>query len=201
MSLRIPVLSLSSHERAAGKCEKHERQPDPVEFGGDDPGSFVSREERFQAQGRDLDGLPGKEVTCVGKRPEDCDAQPAVGQGIQRDVAGDGQECHRTGQEPGGFEPGRNPCAEGSAKQGEGQRMGKTSMPKPTGVRDAETKTDGIKIREKGKNDRHHEQAYWNAAQPQRDAQSENRRGMGQEAGHGANSSGRKRRGRKKRVN
>ncbi|MCL2778709.1 MAG: hypothetical protein FWD73_11960 [Polyangiaceae bacterium] len=118
-------------------------------------------------------------MTRFGKRPEDCHAQSAVGQGIERDVTDDGQEDQRAGQKPGGFEPWCNPRAESSAKQSEEERMGKPAVSKPACVGDAEAKTDGVEIREKGENSGQHKQARWDTAPSQHHTQGENRRGMG----------------------
>ena len=42
--------------------------------------------------------------------------------------------------------------------------MRKTSVSKPTAVGNAKVETNSIEIWEKGKNDGHYEQPYWNTA-------------------------------------
>jgi|GEM_PF-5730883 len=83
----LGLCAFSSHKRATSEREKHEGQPNPIEFGGDHFPSSGAHKKCFQAQGRNFDGSPREEVACVGKWPENCHAQSAVGQSIQKNMA------------------------------------------------------------------------------------------------------------------
>lgn len=112
--------------------------------------------EESRPDGSDGYRAPRGEVPRIGKWPEQCDAEPPIGERVQKAVSGRHQGRGRAEMESGKtHRPGDEPEKK-STNCGKGERMSGSPMAKRRFVGDPEAERDDIEVRKA----RAHDQKY-----------------------------------------
>src|SRR5262249_38067882 len=129
--------------------EAGQRQPDPQQLTNEDAQPPFT--EKGHADRRDLDRLPGEEITACVERGEKSNPQPAVGEAVE-DAVRSGDEEKIAPQVPPRLRERRAACqSDGQAReQGTEQRVEKSPVAEEGTIRDAERKRQDVQIRRRG---------------------------------------------------
>src|SRR5215204_2753658 len=124
-------------------------KPDPEQFALDD-GERPLAEELADADGRDLQGAEGEEVALAAEGREEGDAEPAVGQRVERRV-----RSGREREEDGERRAIRRVAEEDerqrdSHQQREDERVRKAAVAEHAVVRYAEAEGQDVRVRQDG---------------------------------------------------
>jgi hypothetical protein len=141
-------LRRAAAKEQCGKNEERSRKPDPEKFGFDYREPAVGEKMR-NANGRNADRGPWKEVAAIVERRKEGDAESAVGHGIEKTVACSGEK--KIGPERDSPEPGR---AAREAQEddhrcqyhGKEKRVSETAMTPEITVVNAKSEADHVDV-------------------------------------------------------